>query len=173
LPLNAGTKYYYRVKAFNTAIGESPVYEANSASTVTPLSRPTKLKAKADSDSEVTLTWQDNSNAESGYKIERSGFNEPFIEIGQTGPDDDSFGDFDLKPRTKYRYRVRAFNEAAGNSAYSAESTAETKSSSGSSSSGGGGGCSIGARQNSATAIADMTVMLLPLIFIAIARRRR
>jgi subtilisin family serine protease len=165
-----GTQYNYRVKAFNN-LGESPVYQANEASAVTPLSRPTKLKAKAVSDSEVDLTWQDNSSAESGYKIERSGFNEAFIEVAQVGPDVDFFSDFDLKPNTKYRYRVRAFNAAAGNSAFSDEAAAQTKTSGGSSSS--GGGCSIGARQNTATAIADMTVMLLPLIFIAIARRRR
>jgi subtilisin family serine protease len=168
--LTDGTKYFYRVKAFND-LGESPAYQTNETSVATLLSPPTNLQATALSDSEVQLTWEDNSSTESGYKIERSSFGQSFVQVGQVGANATSFTDSGLTGNKIYAYRVKAFNAAAGDSAYSGEVSVKTQKSEGQAS--GGGGCSVGARQNAATAAADMTVMLLPLIFIALARRRR
>ena len=53
-----------------------------------------------------------------------------------------------------------------------AEVTTSNASSS-SSGGGGGGGCSIGAKQNTPTALADISLMLLPFLVIAALRRRR
>lgn len=66
---------------------------------------------------ELTLTWQDNSDNEEGFMIERSTDGVNFLPIWQVAPDVESYVDGDLLGDTEYFYRVRAFN-AAGNSAY-------------------------------------------------------
>jgi hypothetical protein len=68
---------------------------------------------------EVILVWQDNSNNEDGFKIERS-INVPhgFQEIAEVMANISAFIDDEIAPVTKYYYRVRSFNDA-GFSAYS------------------------------------------------------
>jgi hypothetical protein len=65
-----------------------------------------------------------------------------------------------------------AFNSVAPDSSPSNVVSVTTLSTTGESN-GGGGGCSIGVRQRTPTAVADLAVLLIPLIFIAILRRRR
>lgn len=171
--LTDGTRYYYRIKAFND-IGDSPSYQTNETSGVTPLSPPTNLTATALSSSEIRLTWQDNSATEDGYKIERK--TDPaleFAQIAQVGANEVTFTDSGLEPLSSYFYRVRAFNSVAGDSDYSNEDGAVTLTKSGKKADGGGNGCSIGGNQNAPTAIANMLIMLLPLIFIFILRDRK
>ena len=81
---------------------------------------PTNLSGEAVTANFIRLTWTDNSNNESGFKIERcTGLNCTFFgEIAQTGPDAQAFNNSGVNRNTWYSYRVRAFN-AAGNSAYS------------------------------------------------------
>jgi len=167
--LTDGTKYYYRARAYNN-IGDSPAYLTNETSTVTLLNPPAGLSASALSTSEVRLIWNDNSSTEGGYKIERKALEGTFVEIAQVGPNATTFTDFGLSAATRYWYRVRAFSALAGNSAYSEEVSTKTLSSR---HHGGGGGCSVGARQNAPTAVADLAVMLIPLVFIALIRRRK
>jgi titin len=167
--LTDGTKYYYRARAYND-IGDSPAYLTNETSTVTLLNPPTGLSASALSTSEVRLIWHDNSSTEGGYKIERKALEGTFVEIAQVGPNATTFTDSGLSAATRYWYRVRAFSALAGNSAYSEEVSTKTLSSG---HHGGGGGCSVGARQNAPTAVADLAIMLIPLVFIALIRRRK
>jgi titin len=129
---------------------------------------PANLTATAKSPTEISLAWEDRATGEDGYKVERKISGGTFTELQTLPAGSSSFTDGFLTPNTTYTYRVRAFNTIA-ESFNSNEATATTPSRHGGSS----GGCSIGARQNAATAVADMTVMLLPLIFIAIARRRK
>lgn len=82
----------------------------------------------------VALTWDDNSNNELHFYIERSSGSTstptstaPFVEIGSVGPNtDDAYGFYhDSGPfseYTTYWYRVRAAN-AAGTSVYSNEAS--------------------------------------------------
>ena len=72
------------------------------------------------SQTQINLSWTDNSNNEQGFKIERctgNGCNN-FAEIAQVGPNVSSFSNTGLTRNTRYRYRVRAFN-GGGNSGYS------------------------------------------------------
>ena len=143
-------------------------------SATTPLNPPTGLTATAISSSQINLSWADNSMAEQGYRIERS--SSGFVQIAQVGPNVTFFSDSGLTAETQYTYRVRAYNAEAGNSTYSNEASATTFTPGGGTpapSGGGGGSCSIGAQQNTPTAIADLAVMLIPLLYIAILRRRR
>ena len=63
---------------------------------------------------QINLAWTDNSNNESGFKIERCQGNgcSNFAQIAQVGANVTTFPDTGLSPNTRYRYRVRAFNGA-------------------------------------------------------------
>src|SRR4029453_1798302 len=118
-----GTKYYYRVKAFNT--GGSSTY-SNQRFAITPLKSPTSLTARAVSSSQINLTWTDNSLTESGYRIEQSPVDDlHYTEIATVGPNVTSYSATGLNEATKYYYRVRAYN-AIATSGYTAEKNATT-----------------------------------------------
>lgn len=180
--LDDGTKHTYRITPFNflpnppyTMIDSQVPADGIPAivSVIIPLKTPSDLKATALSDTEIELTWTDNSSSAEGFKIERKKSGDTvWVEIDEAF--DTSYNDFDAEPDTTYTYRVRAFNEAAGNSEYSNEASAKTeKEEVNTSSGGGGGGCSIGARQNMPTAIADLAILLIPLIVIVLYRRKK
>ncbi|HWR90766.1 MAG TPA: S8 family serine peptidase, partial [Dissulfurispiraceae bacterium] len=138
-----GTVYFYRVKAFN-AIGESSESLAGETTVTTPLTQPAGLSAAAPSATQVDLLWTDTSRSEQGYAIERRGQSGAFVQIAVTGQNASGFRDTALTPSTAYVYRIRAFNAAAGNSAYSNElavtTPADGTQSSVSTGGGGGGG---------------------------------
>jgi hypothetical protein len=151
----------------------------NAFSALSSLLSPTNLTAIAASSSQIDLTWTDNAKGEDGYRVERKGPTDAdFIDITEGAPlppNTTTFSDTGLDPNTLYTYRVVAFNnigESFSSNTASA-TTQETPAPSSSSSGGGGGGCSIGARQNAPTAVADFAVLLLPLLIVAILRRRR
>ncbi|HXG67965.1 MAG TPA: fibronectin type III domain-containing protein [Blastocatellia bacterium] len=125
--LSANTTYYYRVRAYNAA-GNSAYSDIASATTPQPPPvAPTGLTAAAVSSSRINLTWADNSNNESGFKIERCAGSSctNFAQIAQVGAGVRSFSDTGLRRNTTYRYRVRAYN-TGGNSAYSNIASART-----------------------------------------------
>jgi hypothetical protein len=179
--LTDGTPYLYRVRAMSS-LPNPPTFATNEAyslytnlgNATTPLIPPTGLSATPISSSQINLSWTDHSMAEDGYRIERS--SSGFVQIAQVGPNVTFFSDTGLNPETAYTYRVRAFNAPAGNSDYSNEASATTFTQSGAPApppSDSGGNCSIGAPQNTPTAIANLTVMLIPLLYILYLRRRR
>lgn len=89
---------------------------------------PTGLVATATGNTGITLSWRDNAASESGFRIERKlGENGTFTEIGTTGPDVTTFNDQGLDSNSYYYYRVRSYDIANGNSAYSNEAHALTK----------------------------------------------
>lgn len=131
--LIAETSYTYRVRATNSA-GASGY--SNEASVTTPAlpsppdGDPTNLSATSTGASTASLTWDDNATNEDSYEVERcegAGCSS-FALVSTLGVDSESFDDSGLSSNTSYTYRVRAVN-AAGNSAYSNESTAVTDSS--------------------------------------------
>jgi subtilisin family serine protease len=170
--LTDGVAYTYRVRAYNTIPADSNY--SNEASAATQLNPPAGLAATAISTSQINLSWTDNSQTEEGYKIERKSAGGEFVQIATVGPNATTYSNTGLAESTAYSYRVRAYNTAAGNSSYSNEASATTHTpTDGGSSSGGGGGCSIGARQNMPTTVADIAVLLLPAVIIALSRRRQ
>lgn len=74
----------------------------------------------------ITLQWADNSNNETGFKIERSINGGSFAQIAQVAANVRSFANTGLNKNTTYAYRVRAFN-AAGDSAYSNTASARPR----------------------------------------------
>jgi len=74
----------------------------------------------------IRLQWQDNSDNEIGFKIERkTGAGGTYSEIATLEADVTTYSDTGLSGDTTYYYRVRAYN-AAGDSSYSNEDSAAT-----------------------------------------------
>ncbi len=88
---------------------------------------PTNLSATAVSSSQINLAWTDNSDNETGFKVERCagvGCAE-FAQVTTLGENVSSWSETGLAPSTSYSYRVRAYN-AAGDSEYSNIASAVT-----------------------------------------------
>ena len=92
-------------------------------------SAPSGLTASAVSSSQISLSWNDNSSDESGFKIERSNGGS-FAQIDEVGAGVTGYSDLGLSSNTAYTYRVSAYN-GFGTSAVSNESSATTSAPSG------------------------------------------
>jgi hypothetical protein len=120
--LSPGTTYYYRVRAYN-GTGDSGYSPAAGATTPNPPpAAPSGLSATKISSSQIHLNWADNSNNETGFRIERKlGAGGAYAEIATVGANVTSYANTALAGGTVYYYRVRAYN-GAGVSAYTSES---------------------------------------------------
>ena len=86
---------------------------------------PKSLTANTLSSSEIELTWNDMSDNELGFYVERSLYGLAWTLVTSTVTDSTSYIDSDLLPSTTYQYRVQAFN-GVGTSDYSNIATAMT-----------------------------------------------
>lgn len=71
---------------------------------------------------DLRLEWQDNSDNEDGFEIERKVDNGDFVFLNGTGPNENSYIDAEVPTGVMLTYRVRAVNQY-GNSGYSNEAT--------------------------------------------------
>ena len=139
--LTEATTYYYRMTAYN-AQGDS-MYSSEVNATTLPAA-PSGLSATAASSSRIDLSWTDNSNGETGYKIERKiGAGGTYSQVGTVGANVPSYSNTGLSGSKTYYYRVMAYN-VTGDSAQSNEANATTPATPKLASGGGGsGGCFI------------------------------
>jgi len=122
--LTAGTKYYYRVCAYNSG-GNSEYMPESVTTLLNAPAAPTGLSGLV-SGLNVMLSWTDNSGNEDGYIIERSLYgSKVFEQIASISSNSNSYGDTNLASGTQYEYRIKAFNNG-GNSAYSNTISATT-----------------------------------------------
>jgi hypothetical protein len=108
-----GTRYWYRVRAFNAG-GNSAYSNQADAATFPPVpSGPSALIVTTVApNAELRLRWTDNSNNEQEFIIERSLNGVTFVEHATTGaPNVTSFSDTNLQHNTTYHYRVRSSNQ--------------------------------------------------------------
>jgi hypothetical protein len=73
---------------------------------------PSQLKATAISSSQIDLSWKDNSNNETGFKIEQSVDGVNFNQIAEVSANTTLYQVTGLDPETLYYYRVKAYNDA-------------------------------------------------------------
>lgn len=127
--LSANTTCTYRVRAYNS--GGNSAY-SNTAAATTQASAPvpaapSALTATAVSSSSIRLSWTDNSNNETGFRIERcqgQGCNQ-FSQVATAGANVVTYNDIGLDNGSEYACRIRAYN-GAGNSAPSNAARATT-----------------------------------------------
>ena len=129
------TTYWYRVAAFNES-GQSAFSNVVSAKTPSPVypepvegppppppppvppAAPKNLAKVSVNAAAATISWQDNADNETGFRIERRTAAGTFIEIGTVGANVTTFADSSVLTATSYVYRVRAYNNT-GASGYS------------------------------------------------------
>ncbi len=127
--LSPSTVYFYRVAAFNN-VDTTSYCDCDSACTFPPATnppvRPGNLTATALSADEILITWDDSSNNEDGFVIQRSvSDNIHFNTFDSLGIDEEDTRDSGLVDNTVYWYRIRAYNEY-GPSDWSALDSAKT-----------------------------------------------
>ncbi|MEI8175665.1 MAG: CARDB domain-containing protein [Candidatus Omnitrophota bacterium] len=102
-----GTTYYYRIRAFNYW-----GYSSYSAfSPVTYLKPPFIFSAVQSGALQVTVSWQDLSSCENGFKIERSlSYSTGYVQVGTVGANTSSYVDMTgLAIGKTYYYQVSAY----------------------------------------------------------------
>ncbi len=92
---------------------------------VTAPAAPSNLTANAVGATQIDLTWNDNSNNEESFDLERAEGGGSFNRIALPAADTTSFQDTTAQTNTTYRYRLRAFNDG-GASGYTNIATATT-----------------------------------------------
>ena len=131
-PLNIGTRYWYRVRSFNTG-GDSATYSNVADATTYPAAPngPTGLVVTVVSSSSLSLRWNDNSTNEDTFHIERakdSSFTtlDKVIIVSGGVSSTATYTDSDsLSPNKTYYYRLTAVN-LGGASGYSNPASALT-----------------------------------------------
>ena len=122
-----GTTYCYRVRAYDGSTNSS---YSSSVSGTTSMPAPTNLSGAAISQTQIDLIWTDNSNSETGFKIERADSSDcsgtpTFSQIATVGSNISSYSNTGLTSNTSYCYRVRAYTSYA-NSDYSSTTVVTT-----------------------------------------------
>jgi len=112
----------YKVTAFNNA-GESD--PSNIVRVKTLPNAPSGLASSNVKKYQLTLSWTDNSQVESGYKVERKTLASSWEEIKTLPANAVNYTDSDINCETYFMYRVKAFNDA-GDSEYSNTTGATT-----------------------------------------------
>jgi predicted phage tail protein len=118
--LTANTTYYYRIRSSNGVGGSANTAEVVVATSV-PAIPTNPFASLSNTSGQVTITWTDVSNNETGFQIERSttpGAN--FAWVVTTAANATSFLNTGLTPGATYYYRVRSLN-LVGYSNYSPE----------------------------------------------------
>jgi uncharacterized delta-60 repeat protein len=104
--LTEGTIYQYRVRAVNDG-GVSPY--SNPIQVGTLLNSPINLAISELGLNKISITWEDKSNMETGYEIQRSNFSGTgYFTLTITNSGVTNYTDLAVLPNTQYFYRVRA-----------------------------------------------------------------
>jgi hypothetical protein len=124
--LAAGTTYGYRIRAHNGEGASDWTVPASATTLPEPPEAPSELTARPLSAAAIRLKWRDNSADEQGFRLERKSGAGDFAPIASPERDSTRHVDRSLKPRTRYVYRIRAYNNG-GESANSPEVSATTQ----------------------------------------------
>jgi uncharacterized protein len=115
--LTPGTKYEYRVMAYNNEGDSSYSNVAEATTHVVVPAAPSDLTVTAVTANSISLSWYDNSNNETGFKIERRTANTNYTQVATVGANVTTYTNTGLSNNTTYYYRVKAYNNS-GDSVY-------------------------------------------------------
>ena len=128
--LDSGNNVIYRGEVTSVVLVKGKATDAGDVlmQAINPIpDSPSSLQATVLSSSQIILTWTDNSDNESGFKIERKeGTGGSWAEIKDISSNTANYTDAGLACETTYYYRVKSYNDE-GNSDYSNESNAKTQ----------------------------------------------
>jgi len=124
--VSAARTYHYQVRAMNAYGPSGYTNEVVITTPMRPPTAPTGLTHTEVDIDRIQLVWNDVSNNEDGFFIERRTQDEPnWSLLGVNSPNDAYFLDSLLTPESWYAYRVRSHNEV-GYSNYSNVDSAQT-----------------------------------------------
>ena len=127
--LTESTRFYYRVRASNSAGDSTP---SNVANATTAPAAPINVVATALSGTSISLSWTDNSSGEFGFAVERAlAMTGPFSIVSvmpgpgpvTVGTNVTTYTDTGLSLSTTYYYRVRAVGLGGSSSSTVASAT--------------------------------------------------
>jgi subtilisin family serine protease len=123
--LNENTRYFYRVAA---AIGTNLSNYSNEANGTTRITLPTNLVATPIAQTAIRINWTDNSNNESGYRIESSsvGNGTGFALLANVAANTTEYTHGGLTPDTRVFYRISPVGINGNLATYTNEATAVT-----------------------------------------------
>ncbi|MBI2919120.1 MAG: PKD domain-containing protein [Chloroflexi bacterium] len=104
----AGSTYAYRVVTFNL-VGDSLPSDVAGVSLTVPAA-PSDLSLAGPAVTQVDLSWTDNADSETGFRVERSTDGAIFALAGNVAASITAFSDTAVAQDTKYIYRVFAVN---------------------------------------------------------------
>jgi fibronectin type 3 domain-containing protein/predicted esterase len=121
--LDPGTQYFYKIRAINASSASPLVGPVNATTPAAPAAPPppTALSGVANTPTQVTLQWSDNSTTETGFEIQRSSQSGTgFITLTTTAANVVSFVDTQANSHATIYYRVRALGVGGAMSAFNA-----------------------------------------------------
>lgn len=101
------TQYSYRVLAESPSGRSSPSNIAKATTPEAPVPSPTGLVATATGSREITLTWNDVTSAETGFRIEYQDYEDNWQEMAEVGANVEIYRDETLYPNERRCYRIR------------------------------------------------------------------
>ena len=109
--LEPGTTYSYRVKAENsTTASNYSAIETTTTQALPPPNAPTDFEGTS-TETSISLTWTDNADDETGFKLYRSLSESEYSVIAELPENSTSSLDENLSQGTKYYYKLEAYNE--------------------------------------------------------------
>lgn len=106
----AGTTYHISVQGSGyTDVSSGPIVLTLAGPPAVPFT-PENFTARRVTDTRINLTWTDVAVDEEFYEIERSTDGTAWLPLHQSGPNAESFADFDTRPESAIFYRIRAVN---------------------------------------------------------------
>lgn len=112
--LSCGTSYNFTVKAYKDSLESSASNTASASTTGCPPAMPSDLIINGATQTSLTLTWQDNSINESGFKIYRWGYDgteNTFLYLDTVGANITTFTQTGLDCGSDFNYyEVSAYN---------------------------------------------------------------
>jgi len=107
----------YSLTGYAGPISPPPVEPPTDPDPSYPPTAPSNLRATVKGQSNVKLSWTDQSGDETGFRIERQDDSGLWTPLAATSPNGTSYTDSSAQKGQSYGYRVRAFNAAGASGA--------------------------------------------------------